>query len=67
MQVISKEDLFLILLHVNNYTEFSLYDFDRLLVQYGDSYFVVDGEYQKTRSNERMAEIRKEYGNDELR
>lgn len=66
MQVISKEDLLLVLKYANNYTEFSLYDFDRLLVQYGDSYFVVDGEYQKTKSNERMAEIRKEYGKDDL-
>lgn len=61
MQVISKADLLLILNHIDTNDEFSLYDFDRLLVRYGDSYFAEGGMFQKVKSNELMAEIRKEF------
>ena len=61
MQVISKTDLLLILNHIDTNDEFSLYDFDRLLVTYGDTYFMSDGAFHKFKQSERMIEVRKEF------
>lgn len=61
MQVITKEDLLLVLKHADNRSEFSLYDFDRLLVTYGDTYFMSDGAFHKFKQSERMIEVRKEF------
>ena len=59
MKSISKSDLLIIIPLIDGRESFDIDDFELILDRFGDDYFVVDGELQKTDESEEMAEIRK--------
>jgi len=60
MKIISKENLLLILPMISNRDSFGLDDFEQILERFGDDYFVVDGQLQKTKENEIIERLRKD-------
>lgn len=58
MKVISKSDLMLIIPHISNRKTLSKDDFETILRMFGDEYFCVDGELQKTTSSQKMKTVR---------
>ena len=58
MKVIHKNDLMLLISLINDREAFDIDDFNLILERFGDDYFVVDGQFQKTKSNKEMHKIR---------
>lgn len=58
MKIISKENLLLILPMISDRDSFDLYDFEQILERFGDDYFVVDGQLQRTKENETVKKLR---------
>jgi hypothetical protein len=63
MKIISKENLLLILPMIGDRDLFTLDDFEQILERFGDDYFVVDGQLQKTKENETVKKLRNGCGN----
>ena len=58
MKVIHKNDLMLLIPLINDREVFDIDDFNLILERFGDDYFVVDGQFQRTKSNKEMYKIR---------
>ena len=58
MKLIHKNDLMLLIPLINDREAFDIDDFNLILERFGDDYFVVDGQFQKTKSNKEMYKIR---------
>ena len=68
MKIISKENLLFILPMISDRDSFGLDDFEQILERFGDDYFVVDGQLQKTKENEmikKLKELRSEVTNND--
>lgn len=57
MKIISKENLLLILPMISDRNSFDLYDFEQILERFGDDYFVVDGQLQRTKENKTVKKL----------
>ena len=58
MKIISKENLILILTMISDRDSFDLDDFEQILERFGDDYFVVDGQLQRTKENEMIEKLK---------
>ena len=58
MKIISKENLLFILPMISDRDSFGLDDFEQILERFGDDYFVVDGQLQKTKENEMIKKLK---------
>ena len=58
MKLISREDLNIVISHIRNREYYNLRDFEVILNDLGDDYFVQDGQLVKTKENEKMKRIR---------
>lgn len=59
MQIISKEDLVIIISRISDRDSYDIQDFETILERFGDSYYAVDGTMKKVSSSSEMDEIRK--------
>ena len=59
MQIISKEDLVVIISRISDRDSYDIKDFETILERFGDSYYSVDGVITKVASSSEMDEIRK--------
>lgn len=65
MKIISKENLLLILPMISDRDSFGLDDFEQILERFGDDYFVVDGQLQRTKENKTVKKLRNGCGNND--
>lgn len=63
MKVISKEDLLILIPLISDRNSFDLNDFEEILERFGDDYFVVDGQLQRTKENKTVKKLRNGCGN----
>lgn len=60
MKVIKHEDLKLLIPLVTDCPTWDIDDFKQLLDRFGSDYFIEDGEFVETTTNEEMAQIRRD-------
>lgn len=60
MKLIPKKDLIIMLQRSSDYDLIDIDDFEYLLDEYGDDYFVVDGTFRMTKENEERKKWLKE-------
>lgn len=58
MKVISRDDLMIVISHVQNRDYYDLEDFKTILDDLGDDWFFDDGQFGRTKENEKMKRIR---------
>ena len=63
MQLISKQDLLILIPLIGDRDSFSSEDFELILDRFGDEWFMYDGVFKCITKNEEMAKIRKENEN----